>query len=343
MLFFPLAMPLEHGYDWLCLEALMAIPLNNPYAGFLRELNETVAGNYVVDEPARLICEDPAFFAGFDIVIAAQLHDWEAAALDAVCRAKLVPLLLVRAYGLLGSLTVSVSEHCVVESKPDTVVEDLRLGAPWPALARAAAEAGARLADERLRAHVPYALLLARTAADWAAAHPGRGLPATPAEKAEFKRQLAELQPTFDGVPLEEENVTEALRNAHRVWSSSAAPTPELEQLFEQEECRHLRPDSAPFWFCVAAVKRFVEREGAGSLPLEGAIPDMHADSAQYLALQRLYREKAETDAGIGEAMIGDALFFWREMLVLWCRPKAAALWAMRSSIGILPVAGLGH
>lgn len=34
--------------------------------------------------------------------------------------------------------------------------------------------------------------------------------------------------------------------------------------------------------------------------PLQGSIPDMHAGSQEFLALQRLYRAKAEADAQQG-------------------------------------------
>ena len=36
-------------------------------------------------------------------------------------------------------------------------------------------------------------------------------------------------------------------------------------------------PSSDSFWVLVAALKRFVEGEGGGCLPLDGTIPDMHA------------------------------------------------------------------
>lgn len=108
-----------------------------------------------------------------------------------------------------------------------------------------------------------------------------------------------------------------------------------------------LHAGSKPFWICVAALRRFVEQESSGCIPLEvwshsrgvlaggslppphalgwvcsqsrrsrclpvnarplarlvqGAIPDMHAGSQQFLGLQRLYRAKADVDAAAGAA-----------------------------------------
>jgi amyloid beta precursor protein binding protein 1 len=46
--------------------------------------------------------------------------------LDLVCRQHGVRLLLLRSYGLLGYVRPSVPEQRVIESKPDSKVDDLR-------------------------------------------------------------------------------------------------------------------------------------------------------------------------------------------------------------------------
>lgn len=46
--------------------------------------------------------------------------------LDDACRELGVPLLCARSYGLVGYVRASLPEHCVVESKPDNTIEDLR-------------------------------------------------------------------------------------------------------------------------------------------------------------------------------------------------------------------------
>ena len=38
----------------------------------LKELNESVAGSYVEEDPRSLIASNPAFFAQFDLVLASQ-------------------------------------------------------------------------------------------------------------------------------------------------------------------------------------------------------------------------------------------------------------------------------
>jgi amyloid beta precursor protein binding protein 1 len=58
---------------------------------------------------------------------------------------------------------------------------------------------------------------------------------------------------------------------------------------------------SKPFWILVRALKEFVENEGQGDLPLRGSIPDMFSDSERFIALQNVYRDKAQHDF---EAMV---------------------------------------
>ena len=43
-------------------------------AALLKELNDSVAGAYVEEEPAQLLASDPAFFKEFSLVIATQVH-----------------------------------------------------------------------------------------------------------------------------------------------------------------------------------------------------------------------------------------------------------------------------
>ena len=58
-----------------------------------------------------------------------QMAEAEVAKLEPVLRAANVPLILVRSYGLFGSLRISATEHRVIESKPDSEHPDLRCAA----------------------------------------------------------------------------------------------------------------------------------------------------------------------------------------------------------------------
>ena len=49
---------------------------------------------------------------------------------------------------------------------------------------------------------------------------------------------------------------------------------------------------SGKFWVLVRAVADFVANEGSGRLPLSGSVPDMDADTANYIRLQTMYGHK---------------------------------------------------
>lgn len=68
-----------------------------------------------------------------------QLGEADAVTIDQICREHGVRLLLLRSYGLVGYLRPSVREQCIVESKPDSKVDDLR----WVREAGGAVQCGA--------------------------------------------------------------------------------------------------------------------------------------------------------------------------------------------------------
>jgi NEDD8-activating enzyme E1 regulatory subunit len=279
----------------------------------LKELNDTVSGSFVEEESlSSLLSSNPTFFHQFSIILASQLREQQALQLEHICHQYNIPLVLCRSYGLVGTLRVCVSEHTVVESKPDSVVDDLRLSDPWPALSDYVNSIDLSTLDDSTHSHLPYAIILIKAAKEWKANHGGK-LPSTATERAEFKSLIKSWQKMVDGVPLDEENFHEAVSNAHRVWAPPVLSA-EVQALFDDAACcpEQLSSTSADFWFLVAALKMFMMQNGDSSSdtngdgnqggrmfppPLDGHIPDMHASTQLYLDLQRLYKEKAEQDA----------------------------------------------
>ncbi len=187
----------------------------------------------------------------------------------------------------------------MVESKPDNAPEDLRVAAPWPALADFCASFDLDACDDMAHHHVPYLVLLVRALGAWRAAHGGT-VPATSAERAAFKDSLRAMQRSHD-----EENFKEALASAHKVWAPQGVPT-EARAVLEDAAVAAAAAASTSatpeFWVLSAAVSAFVAAEGGGSLPLDGAIPDMTASTDAYIALQRLYVARAAADVEAVEA-----------------------------------------
>ncbi|KAG2424108.1 hypothetical protein HXX76_014782 [Chlamydomonas incerta] len=294
------------GNNFLVSASSLGEPRAKVVTELLQELNESVSGSYVEEVPEVLIADNPAFFSGFDLVIATQMREQDAVALDAICRATgRARLLLVRSYGLVGYLRASLPEHRIVESKPDSQLDDLRLNAPWPELSAFAASFPLEQLDEVAHAHVPYVVLLLQAAERWRGSH-GGALPASGADKSAFKAAVGSMRRTADGVPLPSENFDEALKAAFHVWTPYSIPS-EVRALLADDAASlgggggggggsGLGPGSDDFWILVAALQAFVEAEGGGCLPLEGSIPDMHATTDLYLRLAAVYRDKAERD-----------------------------------------------
>ena len=188
-----------------------------------------------------------------------------------------------------------VKEHCVIESKPDSEVHDLRLGDPWPELAAAAAAISFDELDETEHSHIPYAFILVKAASTWKLTHDNY-LPKTAAERAAFKDLIRSWQRSIDGCPVPEENFVEAIANAHKVWAPPVLSS-EVKSILEDDAAVNLTSDAPSFWVLAAALRRFIASEGNGHPPLEGSLPDMHATTKRYLELQSIFREKADADA----------------------------------------------
>lgn len=264
-------------------------------SALLQELNESVAAKFAEESPEALIDSHPAFFAAFTLVIATQMPESSLVKLDEICRQHGVQLIIARSYGLIGLLRISTPEHCVVESKPDSTVDDLRLHKPWPKLREYAGEFDIDTNDTLVHKHIPSAIILIKMAESWRASHGGL-LPSTSKERAEFKAAVSARRNNED-----EENYKEALASAYKVWAPPAIDSSLREILSTAPSVSAPYPN---FWVMVAALKDFIANEGDGELPLDGGIPDMHSITEYYIGLQRIYQSKADADVSAVEAHV---------------------------------------
>ena len=276
-------------------------PRAEAVAARVAALNPRVRVRAVTCTAAAL--DDDAFWAPFSAVVATQLSTNEAAALAArLCRLG-VPLVLARSRGFVGTLRVAAPDHIVVDARPDAAPPDLRIAAPFPELlAHCTRPPYADLAalSSADHAHVPFVVLLVQALLRWQKGHQkegqeGRLLPRTPEEQAELRAELEAL--TRPGA--DETNFAEARRHLHCAWTPPTLPEG-VRAVFADKRCvdpaeaRDAR--DADFWVVAAALREFVAHEGGGALPLAGTLPDMVAHTADYVALQRVYRERAAAD-----------------------------------------------
>ncbi|XP_041849360.1 NEDD8-activating enzyme E1 regulatory subunit [Melanotaenia boesemani] len=262
----------------------------------LQELNSDVSGNFVEESPDKLLDNDPEFFHRFTIVIGVQLPESMCLRLGSVLWSASVPFLVCKSYGLIGYMRLVVQEHTVVESHPDNALEDLRLDQPFDEFKNHIESYDLDSMDKKDHSHTPWIIIVAKYLEIWLSEHNGQP-PKNYKDKEAFRQMIRTgIMKSENGVPEDEENFEEAIKNVNTALNLTTIPNT-VEDLFNSEQCNNITAQSSPFWVMLRAVKEFVHNEGSGSLPLRGTIPDMIADSQKFINLQNVYREKAMQDA----------------------------------------------
>lgn len=252
------------------------------------------------------------------------------------CAAAGVPLVLARSYGGVGLVRLQhpAGEAAVLSSREEAPA-DLRIRKPFKELRDLCESARGKLKDAHTASAVPFVLILCLALEAFRAAHAG-ALPASRAEQEEFKGIVAAMRPAgcpSDAANFAEALKRKHLRLCHaparglpdsvRALFRHARADPAAPRIVRDESpvspaplpaslptpiavngacaagaragARALRTERDSFWLHVAAVRAFFEETGA--LPLAGALPDMAAGTAEYVALQRAYAARAGADA----------------------------------------------
>ncbi|XP_059680697.1 NEDD8-activating enzyme E1 regulatory subunit isoform X2 [Gavia stellata] len=266
----------------------------------LQELNNDVSGNFVEESPEKLLDNDPSFFNRFNLVVATQLPESTLLRLAELLWNSNIPLLVCRTYGLVGYMRVIIKEHTVVESHPDNMLEDLRLDKPFPELREHIQSYDLDHMDKKDHSHTPWIVIVAKYLTKWFNEKSDQ-LPKSYKEKEAFRQLIRQgILKNENGTPEDEENFEEAIKNVNTALNTTEIPRC-IEEIFNDDCCINLTEQSPSFWILARAVKEFVAKEGQGSLPVRGTIPDMIADSSKFIKLQNVYREKAKKDiAAVG-------------------------------------------
>uniref|UniRef100_A0A3Q1GYM0 NEDD8-activating enzyme E1 regulatory subunit n=1 Tax=Acanthochromis polyacanthus TaxID=80966 RepID=A0A3Q1GYM0_9TELE len=262
----------------------------------LQELNSDVSGNFVEESPDKLLDNDPEFFHRFSVVIGVQLPESTCLRLGSVLWSASVPFLVCKTYGLIGYMRLVVQEHTVIESHPDNALEDLRLDQPFAEFQNHVKSYDLDSMDKKDHSHTPWIIIIAKYLEKWFSEHNCQ-LPKNYKEKEAFRQFIREgILKNENGVPEDEENFEEAIKNVNTALNLTKIPGA-VEDLFNSEQCNNITSQTPSFWVMLRAVKEFVHNEGNGSLPVRGNVPDMIADSQKFINLQNVYREKALQDA----------------------------------------------
>jgi len=206
-----------------------------------------------------------------------------------------IPLFYIHSIGFYSQFSIQLPpQFPIVDSHPDPAsTQDLRLLNPWPELVDFTKQKTKDLDSlhDHDHGHIPYLLLLLHFLEEWKASHDGKA-PANYSEKKELK-SLVEAGARTSNAEGGEENFDEAAAAVLKSLNPPTVPSG-LREVFDSEDCKTLTKDSTNFWIITQAIHQFHSNHQV--LPLPGALPDMKAQSADYIALQTLYKRKARKD-----------------------------------------------
>ncbi|KAJ5265513.1 hypothetical protein N7505_004563 [Penicillium chrysogenum] len=260
----------------------------------LKELNPDVEGYYYVKRVEELLT-DPDFLPQHKLVIiSGPMRRSTLVPLTQEAKQLGIPVLYLHSVGFFSTFSVQLpAEFPIVETHPDPEsTQDLRLLNPWPELIAAAAGLNnLDTLDDHQHGHVPYLLLLLHFLEQWKHSHDGNA-PSNYKEKTEF-REFVRSQARTSNPEGGEENFDEAAAAVLKTITPFSLRS-SIREIFEMDQCRQLSASSQDFWVIASAIKTFHASHGV--LPLPGSLPDMKAQSADYVSLQNIYKTKARQD-----------------------------------------------
>lgn len=235
------------------------------------------------------LSKDKAFTPYTLILVSAPIDPTNLAHIQKHASALSIPLLYSHCLGYFSHFAVQLPPAFpIVDTHPDpTATEDLRLLKPWPQLVEFAEEKtkGLDKMSAHEKGHIPYVCLLLHYIDEWKAQNEGK-LPENYKEKTAVRKMVSEAGG-------EEENFREA---ASAVLKSLNPPTPSsnVREILNAPEAQQLAATTSSFWFVANAISQFTSKHGV--LPLAGSLPDMKAQSNDYIQLQKIYKDKARQD-----------------------------------------------
>ncbi|KAJ6118575.1 hypothetical protein N7471_013195 [Penicillium samsonianum] len=246
----------------------------------LKELNPDVEGHYYVKRVEELLI-DPDFLPQHKLVIiSGPMRRSTLVPLTQEANLLGIPVLYLHSVGFFSTFSVQLpAEFPIVETHPDPEsTQDLRLLNPWPELVAAAANLdnldNLDTLDDHQHGHIPYILLLLHFLEQWKQSHQGNA-PNNYKEKTEF-REFVRSQTRTSNPEGGEENFDEAVAAVLKTISPFSLRS-SIREIFEMNHHQNLL--------------RISRRP-----PPPGSLPDMKAQSADYVSLQKIYKTKARQD-----------------------------------------------
>ena len=270
---------------------------------YIQEMNLEVKGNFIDRDFDAIVEMDANFFSKFSIVVACDLHSGNLIKLSNLLWKLSTPLVVARSYGLIGYLRIAVPSHEILESRPDSTHDDLRLDSPFPELVEYMDKIDLNSLYSSQGGNIPYLVILYKWLQKWREV---KTFPCTYKEKKEFKFFV---QHEFSNMTqnLPEENVEEALKSINSQIILTSVPK-SVQAVLDDPRCINISPESSDFWIMARGVGEFIQKDGDGNLPLRGTIPDMIASTEQYVELQQVYLARANKDLEIVYSCVQEIL-----------------------------------
>ncbi|KAG8744053.1 hypothetical protein FRC10_010942 [Ceratobasidium sp. 414] len=293
----------------------------------LLELNESVEGVANTSNIEDVLANDPAYILSFTLIIAHNLAEGPLRKLASLLWSNPAhpPLIVARTAGFLADFTIQIHEHAGKSYQPQKLLlhlvdshsentPSLRIDKPFPELLAHSLSLDFAAMDPTDHGHVPYVCILVRAMHDWKQAERCRVIippftpkflylhpfllhdgnpPASYAERQAFKAQITSMQ-----VKSDEENFEEAVAQAYRAWTTTGVPG-DIQALFADAKCTGYPNATAgsgtsQFWALLRALHLFTAARGY--LPLSASVPDMKADTTNYIGLQGMYKRQADAE-----------------------------------------------
>ena len=206
-----------------------------------------------------------------------------------------IPFVYIHSVGFYSHFSVQLpAEFPIVDTHPDPAsTQDLRLLNPWPELTAFMHKKTDDLEtlSDHDHGHIPYSLLLLHYLDKWRASHDGKA-PEHYKDKTAF-RDMVRDGARRDNAEGGEENFDEAVGAVLKSLNPLSISS-DLREVLDVAVCQIPKPESANFWIVAHAIRIFYSNNSA--LPLPGALPDMKAQSVDYIQLQNIYKAKARKD-----------------------------------------------
>mmetsp|Transcript_8011 Transcript_8011/g.10748 ORF Transcript_8011/g.10748 Transcript_8011/m.10748 type:complete len:612 (+) Transcript_8011:154-1989(+) len=234
------------------------------------------------------------------IVVAADLPPKSLLSLSTTCWDANISLVIVKSYGLIGSVRLQLNHHPIIQSRPDSEVPDLRLAEDtiFSSLQSLVDEISLENLDDRDHAHVPCVILLLKAMKLWKEKYQKTTLPKTLQEKNEYRDIIKSMSRDFN----DELNFEEAYKDAYLAYAKKEIPY-EVQNLLEEVSKKVVvdlfvgngDANAVKFDVLLFALSKFL-KENNGQPPVNGSIPDMTSNTDLFIKLQEAYKKKALDD-----------------------------------------------